>query len=134
MNPHSNDTDGPITYINVIPLVDVVLVLLIVFMLTASFIASPSVPVTPPKSYTSESTAPASESLALTRKGEVYFRNKKTTLEALKKDLAEQATLHSDLRVVLSADADVPHEKVVELLDLARQSGVKRLALGVIKP
>jgi biopolymer transport protein ExbD len=134
MNPHSNDSEGPITYINVIPLVDVVLVLLIVFMLTTSFISSPSVPVNTPKSYSAESTAPASESLVLNRKGEVFFKNKKTDMASLKKDLKEQAALHSDLRVVLSADGDVPHYKVVELLDLARTSGVKRLALGVTKP
>ncbi len=134
MNPHPHDGDEPITYINVIPLVDVMLVLLIVFMLTASFISTPSVPVTVPKSYTAEATAPASEALVLTREGDVYFRKKKTDLEGLRKELREAAALHSDLRVVLSADAGTPHARVVELLDLARASGVKRLALGVAHP
>ena len=133
MNPHSNDGDEPITYINVVPMVDVVLVLLIVFMLTASFISNPSVPVATPKSYTSESTAPASESLSLTAKGELYFKGKKLDEDALRKALAEEASLHSDLRVVLSADGQVPYPRVVEVLDLARQAGVKKLALGVTK-
>ena len=134
MHPHSNDGDGPITYINVVPMVDVVLVLLIVFMLTASFISSPSVPVSNPKSYTSENTAPASESLVLDALGGIHFKNKKVTEDELRKLLTEEAALHSDLRVVLSADEKVPYPKVVELLDLARQSGVKKLALGVKQP
>jgi biopolymer transport protein TolR len=134
MNPHPHDGDEPITYINVIPLVDVMLVLLIVFMLTASFISTPSVPVSVPKAYTSEATAPASEALVLTRTGDVFFRKRKMDLETLKRELSEAAALHSDLRVVLSADAAAPHARVVELLDLARASGVKRLALGVSRP
>jgi biopolymer transport protein ExbD len=131
MQNHSDEADAPITYINVIPLVDVVLVLLIVFMLTSSFISSPSVGVSNPKSYTSEATAPGSESLVVTASGELRYKNKKVTEEDLARVLKEDAALHSDLRVVLSADASVPYPRVVEVLDLARRAGVKRLALGV---
>jgi biopolymer transport protein ExbD len=127
----SPDSDEAITQINVVPMVDIMLVLLIIFMLTASFISTPSVPVKVPKALTANPTAPASQALVLTFKGDIYYQNKKTDKAALTQDLREAAELNPNLRLVLSADAQVAHGKVVELLDLARQAGVTQIALGV---
>jgi biopolymer transport protein ExbD len=134
MAQQPGEADEPITYINVIPLVDVMLVLLIIFMLTASFISSPSLPIATPKAYTADVTAPRSESLVLTKEGALYFRNKKMDAEGLEKELKSAASLDSEIRVVLSAEGTTPHSRIVELLDLARRCGVKKLALGVTKP
>ena len=134
MSFSTQEPDEAITQINVVPLVDIMLVLLIIFMLTASFISSPSVPVNVPKALTSNPTAPASQSLVLNIRGEIFFQGKRTDQENLKKMLREAAALNADLRVVLSADAAVTHGKVVELLDLVRQAGVTKIALGVAKP
>lgn len=134
MAQHPGEADEPITYINVIPLVDVMLVLLIIFMLTASFISSPSLPVVTPKAYTADTTAPRSEALVLSTDGTLYFRNKKMDAAALEKELKSAAALDPEIRVVLSADGTTPHNRIVELLDLSRRCGVKKLALGVTKP
>ena len=134
MSFSTQEPDEAITQINVVPLVDIMLVLLIIFMLTASFISSPSVPVNVPKALTSNPTASASQSLVLNIRGEIFFQGKRTDQENLKKMLREAAALNPDLRVVLSADAAVTHGKVVELLDLVRQAGVTKIALGVAKP
>jgi biopolymer transport protein ExbD len=134
MARHADESEAPITSINVIPLVDVMLVLLIIFMLTASFISTPSLPVSTPKAYTADTTAPRSESLVLSKDGALSFRNKKMDAATLEKELKSAAALDSDIRVVLSADGSTPHSKIVELLDLARRCGVKKLALGVTKP
>jgi len=128
------ETDEAITQINVVPLVDIMLVLLIIFMLTASFISTPSVPVNLPKALTSNPTAPASQALVLNLRGEIFFQDKKIEREKLKSILQEQAALNPDLRIVLSAYALAPHGKVVELLDLVRQAGVTKIALGVSQP
>ncbi len=130
----SPDSDEAITQINVVPLVDIMLVLLIIFMLTASFISTPSIPVKVPKALTSNPTAPASQALVLTIKGDIYYQNHKTDKTALAQALYEAALLNPNLRLVLSADAQVTHGKVVELLDLARQAGVTQIALGVTTP
>ena len=134
MASHSGDSEDAIVQINVVPLVDIMLVLLIIFMLTASFISTPSVPVNVPKAYTSNPTVPASLALVLNTKGEIFFQNKKIEKDALRSQLREKASLNPELRIVLSADADVSHGKVVELLDLARQAGVTKIALGVANP
>jgi biopolymer transport protein TolR len=128
------ETDEAITQINVVPLVDIMLVLLIIFMLTASFISTPSVPVNVPKAYSSNPTAPASPALVLNIKGEIFYRDRKVEKEQLRERLQEEAALNPEIRIVLSADASVPHGKVVEILDLARQAGVVKIALGVAKP
>lgn len=128
------ENDEAITQINVVPLVDIMLVLLIIFMLTASFISNPSVPIHVPKAFTADPTAPASQALVLDIHGDIFFQDKKVEREKLKQMLREAAALNPELRIVLSADADVTHGKVVELLDLVRQSGVTKIALGVAKP
>jgi len=131
-SPHQ-ETEEPITYINVVPMVDIMLVLLIVFMLTANFIASPSLPISAPKSYTAESTAPASRALVLTKTGQLSYRNKAVTETELREILKGEAVLNPDLRVVLSADAGISHGEVVKLIDLVRQAGVTKIALGVVR-
>ena len=130
----SQEPDEAITQINVVPLVDIMLVLLIIFMLTASFISTPSIPVNVPKALTSNPTAPASQALVLNVRGEIFFQEKRIDKETLRKVLQEAAALNPELRIVLSADAAVTHGKVVELLDLVRQAGVTKIALGVAKP
>jgi len=128
------DTDEAITQINVVPLVDIMLVLLIIFMLTTSFISTPSIPVNVPKAYTSNPTAPATEALVLTIRGDIYFKNKKISRGELSRELKNEASGNPDLRIVLSADSNATHGKVVELLDLVRQAGVTKIALGVAAP
>ena len=130
----NQDPDEPITQINVVPLVDIMLVLLIIFMLTASFISTPSVPVQLPKSYTSDPTLPRSFSVVVNTKNEVFFQGKKIDPAQLTTDLKDAATTNPVLRVVLSADAEVTHGKVIEILDQVRQAGVTQVALGVEKP
>ncbi len=129
----NQDPDEPITQINVVPLVDIMLVLLIIFMLTASFISTPSVPVQLPKSYTSDPTLPRSFSIVVNTKNEVFFQGKKIDPSELTNQLKEVATTNPELRVVLSADANVTHGKVIEILDQVRQAGVTMVALGVEK-
>lgn len=134
MSHARHDPDEPITQINVVPLVDIMLVLLIIFMLTASFIATPSVPVRLPKAYTSDPSLPRSISLILNNKYEIVYQGKKIKMEELPARLRESAITNPELRVVLSADSSVTHGKVVELLDVLRQAGVTQVALGVERP
>jgi biopolymer transport protein ExbD len=103
-------------------------------MLTASFISTPSIPVNVPKAYSSNPTLPASQSLVLNTKGEIFYQNRKVEKDELARILKDQAALNPDLHLVLSADASATHGQVVELLDLARQAGVTKIALGVTKP
>jgi biopolymer transport protein ExbD len=125
------EPEEPLTQINVVPMVDIMLVLLVIFMITASFISNPSLNVETPKALTHDPAAPSSVSLVLTAQGEVFFQNRRLAGEDLIQALRAQAVRDPDTRLVLSADASIPHGKVVELLDLARQAGITKAALGV---
>jgi biopolymer transport protein ExbD len=134
MASSSLDPEEPLTQINVVPMVDIMLVLLIIFMLTASFISNPSLNIQTPKAVTADPTAPNSCSLVLNAKGEVFFQNQRLAGDGLIQALRAQALKDPETRLIFSADASITHGKVVELLDQVRQAGITKVALGVSPP
>jgi biopolymer transport protein ExbD len=134
MASSNQDSGKIISQINVVPLVDIMLVLLIIFMLTASFISTPSVPVRLPKSYTSDPSLPRSFSVVLNDKDEVFYQGVQIPKADLTQELMTSAATNPEMRVVLLADESVDNGKLVEVLDLVREAGVTQVALGVAKP
>jgi len=127
----SDDADGPITGINVTPLVDVVLVVLIIFMATAPMIARRAIRVEVPKVAKSDKAATDALAVALNAKRELTLAGKPTTLNDLKKTLSAAVASRPDQAVTLSADKGLPYGDVAELLDAVRSSGVKKVGLEV---
>ena len=127
----TDDADGPITGINVTPLVDVVLVVLIIFMATAPMIARRAIRVEVPK--VSKSDKSATDALAVTLNGqhELTVSGKPTTMGELKKFLSAATAAKPDQAVTLSADKTLPYGDVAELLDTVRSAGIKKVGLEV---
>lgn len=126
-----NDDDGIITGINVTPLVDIVLVLLIIFMVTAKIIVSQSVPLDLPKAAQGQDVQLVF-GLELTAGGEVLADGKKLPNEEALMPLAKEAQAKNpELRAVIRADTTVPHGRVIRVLDLLKQAGVTKIAFGV---
>jgi len=124
---------GPITSINVTPLVDITLVLLIIFMVTAKVVVNrKAVDLDLPKAATG---SPVQEifSVALPPGGGIEINGVRTRAddEVIARARAARA-LHRDLRAVVHADARVPHGRVMHALDLLRQSGVTKIGFGVV--
>ncbi|MEK7233496.1 MAG: biopolymer transporter ExbD [Elusimicrobiota bacterium] len=128
---HANDDDGPITGINITPLVDVVLVVLIIFMATAPMIARRAIRVEVPKVAKSEKSVTDALAVALNGKHELTLSGKPTTLADLKKALSAATAAKPDQAITLSADKILPYGDVAELLDAVRSSGVKKVGLEV---
>ncbi len=124
-----NDDDEPITSINIIPLVDIVLVVLIIFMVTASYIVTPAIEVELPKATTGEPKANTLLSLVLTREGDLFLNNKKIDDAALRAYIRSNREGH-DLEAIIAADASVSHGRVVALIDLVKSEGVRKFALN----
>src|SRR5688572_15848354 len=114
----AQDDDEPITSINVTPLVDIVLVLLIVFMMTASYIVAPAIKVELPKAATAESVVQSMLALVLTREGDLFLNNAKATDEELREFIRKERRDGKDLEAIIAADASVRHGRVVALIDL----------------
>ncbi len=116
--------------INVTPLVDVVLVLLVVFMVTAKLIAGQTLPMDLPKAA-SGSEQQLVLAVELAADGRIAVNGKPSSVDEVSA-LAE-ATLarNPDLRVVIDADGRVPHKDVVRVMDRVKGAGVSRIAFGV---
>ena len=129
----SDPERGPITSINVTPLVDITLVLLIIFMVTAKLVVNrQAVDLDLPKAATG---SPVQEifSVALPAGGGIEINGERMQADddVIARARAARA-LHRDLRAVVHADARVPHGQVMHALDLLRQSGVIKIGFGVV--
>lgn len=122
--------DGMVTGINVTPLVDIMLVLLIVFMVTAHFVSQSGIKVNLPKAATAEAPASASLMVFADRAGTLQLMGQTVDLNGLKKNLAREAQRDAGVRVTLAADGGLAYRQVVELLDAIKQAGVTRVALA----
>ena len=120
-----------ITDINVTPLVDIMLVLLIIFMLTANIINNPAIQVDLPKAATGEASEPTTIALTLTADGALFLNGELTDKKSLMAYLPEVAKNDDKAQALIAADKSVPHGKVIELIDLVRQLGVYRFALNI---
>jgi biopolymer transport protein ExbD len=127
----SHDDDDTITGINVTPLVDVTLVLLIIFMVTASFIVAPAVKVELPQ--VSKADEPPSRSLhfLVDQSGAVYLNDKRVEESKVLGLVQKEVAANADVQVLVSADKKVAYGEVIRLLDLVRSAGVKKFAISV---
>jgi len=127
----SDDPDEMITQINVVPLVDIVLVVLIIFMLTADLIAKQSIEVKLPEASTGAGVEPTTLGLTLDREGALYLNGAPIEEAALAVYLDEIAAGDPKAQAVIAADKDVSHGKVIRLIDLTRQHGIFNFALNI---
>jgi len=127
----NDDEDGIISGINVTPLVDVTLVLLIVFMVTAKIIVSRGMPMDLPKAATGEEVQNVF-SVELTTDGKARVDSVAVDQDEAIADLAKQAKAKNrDVRVVIRADKKVEHGRVIRVLDILKQAGLAKFAFGV---
>jgi len=127
----NDDEDGIISGINVTPLVDVTLVLLIVFMVTAKIIVSRGMPMDLPKAATGEEVQNVF-SVELTTDGKARVDSVAVDTDDAIAALAKQAKAKNrDVRVVIRADKKVEHGRVIRVLDILKQAGLAKFAFGV---
>lgn len=127
----ASDSEEAIVGINVTPLVDIVLVLLIIFMVTAKMIVSKSVPLDLPKAA-SGSDVQTVFSVVLAADGVTQVDSKTVPNDDAIMPLAKAARdKNAELRAVIKADAAVPHGRVIHVLDLLKQAQVSKIAFGV---
>lgn len=126
----SDDDDEGITGINITPLVDIILVLLIIFMMTASYIVTPAIPINLPKASTGEDTPQSTLAIVLTREGELYVNNKRATDDELRALIRAELAAGKEPEAVIGADAAMTHGRFVQIVDLVKAEGVAKLAIN----
>jgi len=121
---------GGIVGINVTPFVDITLVLLIIMMVSSTYIVSQALKVELPKSASSDETTSRTYVVTITGNGELSFNDQPVTLDALLTQL-KQAGSEKEIQLVITADKVAQHGRVVEVIDTAKQANVTKFAINV---
>ena len=129
--------DDLIGGVNITPLVDVCLTLLIVFVVTASFVVSRTVDVQVPTAATGEVAEPPLLTIAVTRSGEVWLNGALSSLDAIPGAVAEaraRAPAPEKVAGFVSADVAAPYGTFAQVVDRLRLAGVTEIALDTQPP
>jgi len=129
---NQNDDDA-IVEINITPFVDIVLVLLVIFMVTAHLITNRGIPLQLPKGQTSEKINTTKNlQILITADGKFLLDKKWITLEQLKQSVGLFSLNRKEkVTVTISADKGVAYESVIQLMDALRSQGVLDFALQI---
>lgn len=129
----SNDGSS-IVEINVIPLVDIILVVLIIFMVAAPLVMKPKVDINLPKSSSAKTDKDkAPMRVVLGKSGELFVNNKAMTLEGLIDESKKQSVINPETSALLVADKDVTLQMVTDLVDAIKTGGLKKVAFSIQK-
>jgi len=124
----------PMSEINVTPLVDVMLVLVVILIITAPLLASSIRLDLPDTDAGQPSDAPRFVTVAVERSGRVFFNDKLVEPAQLAERLAQAAAQSKDTEVQLRADQDVPYGRVVEIMGAAHKAGLNRIGFVAEPP
>lgn len=131
MKLNGQDRNETIVEINVVPLVDIVLVILIIFMVSAPIFIKPSINVNLPQAASGKESKASNLTLTINADGKLDINGEVTTKETLADKVAALVTENPDIHAVISADKVVPHGSVIEILDILQLKGVKKFAINV---
>ena len=113
--------------INVTPLVDVMMVLVVIFIITAPLLAS-SIKLDLPKTDAAKSSeVPKFVTVVIDKSAQIFLDDQKIDTAALADSLKKSAAANPDTEVQLRADESVPYGKVVEVMGIAQQAGLNRI-------
>jgi biopolymer transport protein ExbD len=126
------EDEGVLASINIIPFVDIVLVLLVIFMLTSATIMRASLKVELPKAASGGSKVESTLNLVTTKDGTLSINGEVvSSLDAAARLVRAAAAANPKVQAVIGADKAAPYGKVVELIDLVKQNGVSAFALDI---
>jgi len=134
MAGHAQKNGGIIEGINVTPLVDITLVLLIIFIVTAKIIVTPAVPLDLPKASQSEEVQVVFSVIVPVAGPTLVNGEPAGGNEGVLRMARAAAEQNRGVRAVINADGAVPHRRVVEMLDLLKSGGITHVAFGALPP
>jgi biopolymer transport protein ExbD len=120
-----------ISGINVTPLVDVVLVLLVILMVASTYIVAQTLKVQLPRAKSTDGTAEKPTKVELLKGGTLRWNEEPVTEAQLPEKMKAAITADPEMSLVVSADKEVMHGNVVHVLDLAKLAGITKFAINV---
>ena len=133
MAAQTTDDDEEIVSINVTPLVDITLVLLIIFMVTATYIVKQSIEVDLPRAATGGETVGPTLTFTIDKAGVLYLDGQPASRPAARDAVRAALAKSKDARALIGADKGVAYGEVVSLIDLVKQEGLTKFAIQIAK-
>jgi biopolymer transport protein ExbD len=127
------DNDDPIADINIVPFVDIILVVLIIFMITTPFILKPSININLPKAASGEDTTPSQLTITIAADGKTLLNGKPSTDDEISAFAKEALAKSNETQAIISADKDVPHGRVIGVIDVVKTAGITKFAITIDK-
>ncbi len=129
-----NDDGATINEINVVPLVDIILVVLIIFMVAAPLVMQPKIDISLPKSSSTDiDKSKKPMKIVLGKKGELFIDSKTLSLEQLKAESLLRIKENPEINALLVADKEVTLAMVTEIIDTVKSQGMKKVAFSIQK-
>ena len=125
------EDDGVIAEINIVPFVDIVLVLLIIFMITSSAIVRASITVDLPTAASTDTLVTSTLNIVLDAEGGLFLNGNPTTHADLGAYVARASWKEKNLQAAISADKSIDYGQVIRLIGLVKKKGVKTFALNI---
>jgi biopolymer transport protein ExbD len=129
--PSGGGRSRTIAAINVTPLVDVVLVLLVILMVASTYIVAQTLKVQLPRAHSTDGTADKPTKVEILKNGALRWNEEPVAEPALAGKLKAAVAADPEMSLVVSADKEVMHGHVVHVLDLAKIAGVVKFAINV---
>lgn len=127
----SGGDEDLISGINVTPLVDIVLVVLIIFMVTANDMVKAQIGVDLPKAASGAAEIKTTLTFKVTKEGQFIIDGKPATLEEIAAQIKATKKTDPELRAVIAADKEVEYGQVIELIDTVKLNGIEKFALNI---
>jgi biopolymer transport protein ExbD len=131
--PIGGNDEEPISAINVVPFVDIILVVLIIFMVTAPMVMKPSIDINLPKASSGDESPPTTLNIAIGSSGTISLNGQPSTLQDVTAFAARIVSETPDTPAILQADKSVTLERLTEIIDVVKSAGIKRVAFSIEK-
>ena len=125
------DDDDGINDINVTPLVDVMLVLLVIFMVASIYIVKDAIEVDLPKAASAGEALETTLSIVIDREGRLYLNGRPTPDDVIAQACSQASSKDANAQAIIAADQNVKHGDVIRVIDLIRTNGLTRFAINV---
>lgn len=131
MHGRSHTDDEPMAEMNMIPLIDIALTLVIILMVTSAFIQQPGVSLRLPETVTREGAPETKKDLTVVvaSDGGLYLDGQRREPAHLQARLRQTAAANKEARVLVKGDRDVAYARVMDVMDMVRQAGITRVVL-----
>ena len=127
------EDNKPIAEINIIPFVDIILVILIIFMVTAPFIIKTGFSLNLPKADSAGSISQSTINITIAQDGRILLNGEVLDQEQLKSALSKEDIDTDTTQVIISADQNVLHGKVISIINEIKSQGLKKVAIAARK-